>query len=271
MLDNQQIDQLRERIQRSLIQTKRDSLKEEFGLHDEQIGIQPDVPLEVQNEWLDYIFEFERQAAAAKTITPRERIGNPPLLPVAAIPPDELVVELEKLLDCLYEHHIVVEFLGDWEPRAAYQFLFTELLDEEMEDICIPGMFIHFTPTTVEYDLEMWVEMFVQALFGRDRKELLMGLEEMTFFDRTGRRMPLPALEEKLDQIWRLLPVTRRVEVEPLAVEAVDEVGWVTAVVSWFQGGDRRRVSSTFRLEPSPYYGWEVVQTSLLDDLPACY
>jgi hypothetical protein len=29
----------------------------------------------------------------------------------------------------------------------------------------------------------------------------------------------------------------------------------------------QKQVESFFRLQPSPYFGWDVVQTSLLDDL----
>jgi hypothetical protein len=41
----------------------------------------------------------------------------------------------------------------------------------------------------------------------------------------------------------------------------------VTAVISWHDSQERKEVESFFRLQPSPYYGWDVVQTWLLDQL----
>jgi hypothetical protein len=40
-----------------------------------------------------------------------------------------------------------------------------------------------------------------------------------------------------------------------------------TAVITWRIGNEQKQVESFFRLQPSPYSGWYVVQTSLLDDL----
>jgi protein-disulfide isomerase-like protein with CxxC motif len=48
-----------------------------------------------------------------------------------------------------------------------------------------------------------------------------------------------------------------------------DDEGTVTAVVTWQLDNEQKQVESFFRLQHSPYYGWDVVQTSLLDDLLA--
>lgn len=43
-----------------------------------------------------------------------------------------------------------------------------------------------------------------------------------------------------------------------------------TAVITWHNNENEHigQVESYFCLQPSPYTGWDIVQTSLLDDLP---
>ncbi|MBK9051477.1 MAG: hypothetical protein IPL78_11335 [Chloroflexi bacterium] len=71
-------------MQESLIQAKREQLCEQYGMQVDQMDSR--LSPEGQNEWLDYILEFERQFEVAQTITVRERIGNPPVQSVEEIP-----------------------------------------------------------------------------------------------------------------------------------------------------------------------------------------
>jgi hypothetical protein len=52
------------------------------------------------------------------------------------------------------------------------------------------------------------------------------------------------------------------------ATTVTENEGSVTAVFTW-RMDKWQQVTSTFRLQPSLYGGWDVVQTSLLDDLLA--
>ena len=75
MVDNDSLDDIRKQIQESLAESKREQLREEFGmLHD---YTDPRLSPEAQNDFLDYVLEFERQFENAERITVRERIGNP--------------------------------------------------------------------------------------------------------------------------------------------------------------------------------------------------
>lgn len=47
--------------------------------------------------------------------------------------------------------------------------------------IRIEGMFSHFEATTPEYDVQMWVDIFVTDLFGQGCKDFLAGLEKQSF------------------------------------------------------------------------------------------
>lgn len=266
MSDKQSLDDIRRQIQESLIQAKRERLREQHDMLSEYV--EPQLSPEAHNEWLDYILEFERQFENAQTIAVRERIGDPHLTPVAELAPGSLDHALDDLLELLAANGIVVDFLGDWSAQAAYRYITESLLDEEMDDIRIDGMFCHFDAATPEYDVEMWVEQFVVDVFRQERKYFLPGLEAQPFFDGAGNAVPTTELVQQLEAVWARLPVTRAA-VDPLRTRVVDNEGEVTAVITWLEGTQQRQVSSSFRLQPCPYSGWDVVQTSLLEDLLA--
>jgi hypothetical protein len=136
-----------------------------------------------------------------------------------------------------------------------------------MDDIRIEGMISHFDATTPEYDVEFWVEQFVHDVFYQERIYFLSGLEKQPIFDESGRPISATKFRQKVEIVWEQLPVTKHVGVKPIATQVADEEGAVTAVISWHNDEDRNEVESFFRLQPSPYTGWDVVQTTLLDDL----
>ena len=99
MLDNDSLDDIRRQIQESLAQSKREKLREEFGMLDDYTD--PRLSPEAQNDFLDYILEFERQFENAQRISVRERIGNPTIQPVEEIPLLALEETVDKLLELL--------------------------------------------------------------------------------------------------------------------------------------------------------------------------
>jgi hypothetical protein len=265
-MNEQELDEIRRRMQESLIDVKREELREQYGMQMDNLDSSRLSP-EAKNEWLDYILEFERQFENAKAITVRERIGNPILRPIEEIPVHELEEAVDDLLELLYENAIVVDFLGEWDDLSAYKFITEELLDEETSDMRIEGMFSHFDAATPEYDVEMWVENFVWELFWQERKYFLPGLEKQPLYDVTGEPVSYAQFVEKIETVWSYLPVTKGVDVKPIVTQVVEDEGTVTAVISWRMDEEQQQVESSFRLQPSLYGGWDIVQTSLLDDL----
>jgi hypothetical protein len=265
MQDNDSLDKIRQQIQASLIQSKQEQLRDEFGMLFDYAD--PDLSPEAHNEFLDDVLEFERQFENASRITVRERIGNPPLQPSAEIPLYALEETLNNVLDLLAEHGIVIDFMGNWDDLAAYRFITEELLDEEMDDIRIKGMVSHFEAMTPEYEVQMWVENFVTDVFWRERDYFLAGLENQPLFDGASEPITSAEFVKKMETVWALLPAASRADVQPVTVQVKENEGIVTAVITWRQNEQQKQVESFFRLQPSPYSGWDVVQTSLLDDL----
>ena len=157
--------------------------------------------------------------------------------------------------------------MGDWDDRSAYRFITEELLDEEMDDIRIEGMFSHFDATTPEYDVEFWVEQFVHDVICQERIYFLSGLETQPLFDTSGRPISVTEFRQKVEAVWELLPVTKHVGIKPVSTQVKEDEGSVTVTISWRSGDEQKEIESFFHLQPSPYTGWDVVQTSLLDDL----
>jgi len=120
MLDNESIDEMRKQIQQSLIQAKREQLRDEFGMQLDHMDSR--LSLEGQNEWLDYLLDFERQFENAPLITVRERIGNPAIQPLAEIPLYPLEEAVNDMLDLLDEHGTAAQFMGDWDfTKSLYK------------------------------------------------------------------------------------------------------------------------------------------------------
>lgn len=63
MKNQESLDEMRWRIQKSLAESKRQQLRDEFGMQMDYTS--PTISPEAENEWLNYILEFERQFANA--------------------------------------------------------------------------------------------------------------------------------------------------------------------------------------------------------------
>jgi hypothetical protein len=267
MKNQESLDEMRRRIQKSLAESKRQQLRDEFGMQRDYTS--PTLSPEAENNWFDYLLEFERQLENAKSITVRERIGNPSIRPAEQIPAAALEEALNDLLELLFEYNIVVDFLGDWNDLAAYRYITEELLNEETTDMHIEGMYSHFDAATPEYDVEMWVEHFVWDLFRQEREYFLPGLKKQPLFDVDGEPLLWAQFVAKIEAVWKRIPVTKHVDIRPVTTEVIEDEATVTAVIIWPTDKGPKQVEAFFRLQPSPYYGWDVVQTSLLDALLA--
>jgi hypothetical protein len=266
-LNNEQLDEMRRRLQESLSQAKRDKLRDEYALEFE--GTDARLSPEIENEWLDHVLEFERQFEQAKHITVRERINNPHIQPLSDLPLCAIGEAVTALLDLLAAHGIAVDFLGDVDESEVYRYLTEELLDEEMDDIRIEGMTTHFTYSTPEYDVQMWVENFVLDVFTHEKEYFLPGLDKQPLFNAQGESITAVQFQETIEAIWEHLPPTNCVTIKPVMVQIEENEAQVRAVIAWNDTTQKSKgqVEAYFRLQPSPYTGWDVIQTSLLDAL----
>jgi len=168
-------DDRERRIQRALNDAKRKELEKRYGMQSSHND--SEMEPEIEGDFLNYVEEFERQYQSAKRATVRERAGSPDVKPLSELTSEELDSALFLLLKRLEAHSIEVDFLCEVEPAEQYRFLTEELLNEEMDDIRIPGMTSHFIyeefHPNAEYDAKSAAEMFVPGLLSRNTEFLM--------------------------------------------------------------------------------------------------
>lgn len=265
MDDEKSLDDMRRRMQESLIQAKRDQLRQEFGMVD---GFRdPALPPEIEVEWLDYIYRFEKHFEDARIVPVRERLGWPDLDPLEEVPADKLPSAVDALLQLLMDFNISVEFFGDWQLADIYRYLTEELMEEEIEEIPFEDVIACFTPSTPEYDMEVWIEIFVRDVFHHDLPGALNGLSCQVLFDAQGRPVAPSVVKNQLAEVWELMPPIQSPTIQMSRTKVVGDQGEAAACISWELGDETLTVHSTFRMGTCPHEGWEVVQTTLLNDL----
>ncbi|MDJ0757643.1 MAG: hypothetical protein QNJ45_29180 [Ardenticatenaceae bacterium] len=263
--DEKSLDELRQRMQESLIQAKRDQLRQEFGMVD---GFRdPALPPEIEVEWLEYIYRFEKHFEDARIVPVRERLGWPKLDPLEEISADKLPSAVDELLQLLMDFNISVDFFGDWPLAEMYRYLTEELMEEEIEEIPFEDVFACFTPSTPEYDMEMWIEFFVRDVFKHDLSGALNGLSCQVLLDAQGRPVAPSIVKNQLADVWEYMPPIQNPTIEFSRTKVVGERGEAAARISWELGDETLTVNSDFRMGMCPHEGWEVVQTTLLADL----
>lgn len=110
-------------------------------------AINPDIPPEVESMFLDNVMQFENQFKNSKQITILEKIGNRKFIKSEHLTAEKLEEDLEQLFSLLEQHNIILDVLYDYEneSKLLYDFITLEFINQETNDISIPGMMSHFT------------------------------------------------------------------------------------------------------------------------------
>ncbi len=268
-------DDFQDRIQRILNDKKKEDLRKQYGMsfedHSEEMSPQ------AESEWLDNIVAFERQFENAKSITVHERIGNPEVRRLAELANSELAGELDRLFELLSGNDIAVDFLHEQNEREMYRFLTEELLDEEIDDIQIPGMTSHFIYEEFhpndEDDITEAIEEFLFTLFNGDFKEP-QGmhdhiLSEENMHDSHGLPIALAEFKGLLRDFYEAYPLLAGYEFEIKNIQVNEDQAVAETKIKW-QGRPKsekvvmeKEGFSAFRLARSIYGGWDMTQADL--------
>jgi len=143
-------------------------LTAEFGMKENKTELEP----EAENEWLNYIYEWETQFSRNQKIRVYDRIGKPQFKKFSELKPEEVTIELEKITEIMCENNILLDCICEYDDELIYKFITEELFGEEIDDIRINGMntcFIYeeFHPNH-EYDIKDKSEDIIRALFSND-------------------------------------------------------------------------------------------------------
>lgn len=115
----------------------------EFG----EVNSDAELPANVENDFLNYIMAYEKQAAERKMIKVFDRIGKPAhFKPVTEIPDNEIDTAWDELDSYLNKYNIDLAVCSpNINNRELYRFATEELFQYEMNDIFIPGGMTCFT------------------------------------------------------------------------------------------------------------------------------
>lgn len=124
---------------------------------------------ETENEWLNYIYSFEKSFSSSKRIKIYDYIGRPGFKRIEELSENEIKSELQKLMELMEKNHILLDCICDYEDKIIYKFITEELFEEETDDIRIEGLrhcFIYeeFHPNH-EYDLKRYSINFFTKIY----------------------------------------------------------------------------------------------------------
>jgi hypothetical protein len=107
----------------------------------------PGLPAGAENQFLNYIMEYEKQAAEKKMIKVFDKIERPNhFKPVNEIPDHEIENAWNNLDEYLQKYGIDLTVCSpNISDRELYRFTTEELFDHEMNDMNVPGMMSCFT------------------------------------------------------------------------------------------------------------------------------
>ncbi|HJR81085.1 MAG TPA: hypothetical protein VJ821_13500 [Anaerolineales bacterium] len=193
-------------------------------------------PPELFNTWEEYFDDFDRQLEESPSIPVRRRIGNPKIRPADDIPESEMEEELDKLIELLYVNNIVIDFIHDIGNREAYIFIVEELLDETMEDIRIPGMYIHFIYEEFhpndEDDIALWTGEFLDTFFKEGTEGFFIPIGDKELYDVDGNSISQEKLEKQIDEFHALYPLIAEYK-EINSLNIVGDYATVEVETSW--------------------------------------
>jgi hypothetical protein len=110
----------------------------QFGKMETDSELSPDM----ENEFLNYIMEFEKQSENPTYIKVFDKIERPTNFKPSSLIPDELIEQAwQNLSDYLNQYQINLDVCSpNISSRELYRFTVEELFEHEMSDMHVPGM-----------------------------------------------------------------------------------------------------------------------------------
>jgi len=242
------------------------------------IGDHSNKPPEIQAQRIGHTGELELPYNHVKYITIREYVDNPDFKSIKQIPPGQLSSELNCVLKYLTDHNISVDFLTDISDEVAYEFITNELMEQETEDLQIPGLttcFIYeeFHPND-KLDAEMFAELFLRDLFEQEEECAINSFDKEELYDRKGNRI---SFEKNSDDIRAFLSnytTFTFYKFESLNCSIKDDYATVIFQSEWsglkmgsgFSGMESisHKGESELKLKKSPYGGFDIIQAKIV-------
>jgi hypothetical protein len=99
----------------------------------------------LENQWLNYIYQHEQMHRQCGRVSVYDYVGRPAFRTIENLKREEVTAELERLLNIMRQHGVQLDCICRYDDNDIYRFLTTELFNEEMDNIHMPGLVNHFT------------------------------------------------------------------------------------------------------------------------------
>lgn len=106
-------------------------LTNEFGMK----SFGSELPEDIGNQWLNYIYDFEKMYKDARQVKVFEFIGKPEFKPTGQLNKDEINFVLKHLLNIIFENNIALDIICYYEDEVTYEFIKEELFMVETDDL----------------------------------------------------------------------------------------------------------------------------------------
>jgi hypothetical protein len=109
------------------------------------IGLQDDIPPELENLFLQNVLAFEEASQNVKMVSLYEYLGRPHYRKLDELRPEEVAEELNRLRELIHQKQVHLDILDEYEPAVIYKFIIEELFQQQTYESLLPGMIRHFT------------------------------------------------------------------------------------------------------------------------------
>ena len=138
-------------------------------------GSETELSPTIENEWLNYIQNFEELHKNAKKISVYKLIGEPAFEAEEDLDDASITKKLSELLEYMGEHGVCLDYMDGYDDRVIYKFIVDELFIYEMDDVRMDGMVSHFIYEEFypnhNHDLTQHTEEFIYQLLKSEWNE----------------------------------------------------------------------------------------------------
>lgn len=267
-------DKLNQKIDNEL---KKKELADKYGA---DFGSESNLSPELENEWLNYIEEFEKQFQNTEQISVWEFIGKPSYKMQDELNHDEISSELQRLFDIMNENNIYLDVLCEVDDKELHRFITEELFKEEVDNVRIKGMMTNFIyeefHPNARYDIEMAYEYFFHSTLKKDKNVDgsgydLLYVDTKNYRNKKNEHIDEEVVLKKVNDFLRSFDYFEIVsnEIQEIKINEEETDAHIDFKIH-FNGRYHNNSESVvfhgngfFKLNPSEYGGWDIYHINM--------
>ena len=228
-------------------------------------GGNADVPPDVENQFLNYVMNFEKNFKNAKRITIGELLNHPEFISYRKLKPGQFHDEIKKIDDLLEAHGIIMHRNDTVNERKLYKFLTTDFMKEETDEMHMPGftcnyIFEDFFPDDEE-EIKNAPYNFLTDLFSKNPGWIKQHLyEKLT--DSNGKSVSKDNVLKALIHFQNAFDAFKEIGVEIKSFEFTKRKASLTAVVTYKTINEGKTVKmedlSFFKFKKNELDFWQI-------------